>query len=504
MARLIKSMDKVVLNPRHYELIKALMGLGGRARARELARSVGRRQSDIMRDLAELEVKGLIRISRVREYIIKLSDEGMKYLREGLPEEKLLTFLINSGGEAAISSLNKSLNLTSKELRGALGRLRRHGLIEISGGCVRLKGADTTSFTKEVNELKRILASIGGGIRARQLPEWVKELKRREMVEVVEAKEVSIEATKELINAFSKGLVRKAAIVTRLTSELIASGKWREAIIKEFDLSIEVPTKNPKRKHPYVEFLKYVKEVIESMGFIEVKGPHVEVSLWNFDALFVPQYHPSRRESDVYFVKDLPSGRAPKDVLERTREVHEKVWGYRWRPEEALKLILRTHTTPVSLRTIYSRGGGEYRAYSLDRVFRPDTPDPTHLMEFLQLEGIIVGRNVRFKHLLGFFKEFAKRLKLGEILFRPAYFPFTEPSVEGYIKIPGRGWVEVFPGGMFRPEVLHAVGLRGYSVAAWGIGIDRIAMKVLGFNDIRNLYTNNVPLIRSTPYPSIW
>jgi len=188
-------------------------------------------------------------------------------------------------------------------------------------------------------------------------------------------------------------------------------------------------------------------------------------------------------------------------VLERTREVHERVWKYRWDPREALKLVLRTHTTPVSMRTIYSRKEGEYRVYSLDRVFRPDTPDPTHLMEFHQLEGIIVGKHVTFKHLLGFFKEFAKRLGLGEVRFRPAYFPFTEPSVEGYIKHPKLGWIEVFPGGMFRPEVLYAVGLKNHNVAAWGIGIDRIAMMVLNMNDIRNLYTNDVDIIRSTPLP---
>ncbi len=85
------------------------------------------------------------------------------------------------------------------------------------------------------------------------------------------------------------------------------------------------------------------------------------------------------------------------------------------------------------------------------------------------------------------------------MLFRPAYFPFTEPSVEGYVKHSKLGWIEVFPGGMFREEVTKAVGLEGHNVAAWGIGIDRLAMIALSINDIRDLYANDLIKIRRMP-----
>ena len=493
--------ERVLLPERQYRLVKALVGMGGRAEASQLAEAVGRKQSDIMRDLAELESKNLVKVLRVKIWHVCLSPDGRRYLKEGLPEERLLKIVEAQRKFPSVRELAKACGLSRNEFAAAFGRLRKYGVVKVVSGEVIYSGDGVEKLLSDVRRARELLGNISECIRVRELPEWVAELKRRGMVEVTESRVIEVEATETLRELLKAGKVFEAPLITRITSEVIVSGKWKEAILKEFDLSIEVPVKYPSRKHPYVEFLNHVREVVESMGFVEAKGPHVETALWNFDVLFVPQYHPARRESDVYFVAGDAVGAAPSDVLGRTREVHEKVWKYRWDPREALKLVLRTHTTPVSVRTIYSRGEGEYRVYSLDRVFRPDTPDPTHLMEFHQLEGIIVGKRVTFKHLLGFFKEFAKRLGLGEVRFRPAYFPFTEPSVEGYIRHPKLGWIEVFPGGMFRPEVLYAVGLKEHNVAAWGIGIDRIAMMVLNINDIRDLYTNDVDVIRSTPLP---
>lgn len=493
--------ERVLLPERQYHLVKALASLGGRAEASRLAEAVGRKQSDIMRDLAELESRGLVKVHRVKVWHVCLSSDGKRYLEEGLPEERLLKTVEARGEFPSVRELAEVCGLSRKEFAAAFGRLRKCGVVKIVSGRVVYAGEGIEELLDDVRRTKELLRKVVECIQLRELPGWVTELKRRGMVEVTESRVVEVEATEALKKLLEAGKVGKAPLITRITSEVIVSGKWKGAILKEFDLSIEVPVKYPSRKHPYVEFLNLVREVVESMGFVEAKGPHVETALWNFDVLFVPQYHPARRESDVYFVAGETVGVVPSDVLERTREVHERVWKYRWDPREALKLVLRTHTTPVSMRTIYSRKEGEYRVYSLDRVFRPDTPDPTHLMEFHQLEGIIVGKHVTFKHLLGFFKEFAKRLGLGEVRFRPAYFPFTEPSVEGYIKHPKLGWIEVFPGGMFRPEVLYAVGLKDHNVAAWGIGIDRIAMMVLNINDIRDLYTNDVDIIRSTPLP---
>jgi len=490
--------DRIVLPERVYRVLEVLVGLGGRAPTEELARALGKKVSDIQRDLAELERLGLVRVAKEVSKRPELTPEGIDALENGLPEVRVLNALDALGGEASIGELVRESGIGDKELKAALGRLRKAGLVEIRGGVVKLGEADRSAFFESVSEIVRGLREVAEG----KYPPNFAELRKRKLARETVSKTQVVELTDAGARAWGEGRVAMARVITALTPEIIKSGEWEGAEFKEFDLSIEVPTIYPVRKHPYVYFLQRVREILVGMGFVEVKGPHIESELLNFDALFVPQYHPARRGSDVYFVKGLPRLKGvSSDLLERVREVHEKGWRYRWSADRALRLVLRTHTTPVSIRTMMERGTGEYRVFSLDRVFRPDTPDPTHLMEFHQLEGIIVGKRVTFRHLLGFFTELAKELGLGKVMFRPAYFPFTEPSVEGYIKHPKLGWIEVFPGGMFRPEVLRAAGLSGVNVAAWGIGIDRIAMLVLGINDIRDLYTNNLAKIRSTPYP---
>ncbi len=490
--------DRIVLPERVYRVLEVLIGLGGRARTDELARSLGKKVSDLQRDLAELERLGLVKVIKEVTRKPELTHEGADALENGLPEVRVLNSLNAMGGEAPISELVRESGIGDKELKAALGRLRKAGLVEIRGGVVRLVDVDRSGFLESVSEIVKGLREVAEG----RYPPNFGELRKRRLAKEVVNKEQVVEVTEEGASAWEEGRIVMARVITALTPEIIKSGEWEGAEFKEFDLSVEVPTMHPVRKHPYVYFLQRVREILVGMGFIEVKGPHIESELLNFDALFVPQYHPARRETDVYFVKGSPRLEGVNhELIERVREVHERGWRYRWSPERALRLVLRTHTTPVSVRTMMEQGAGEYRVFSLDRVFRPDTPDPTHLMEFHQLEGIIVGKRVTFRHLLGFFTELAKELGLGEVMFRPAYFPFTEPSVEGYIKHPKLGWIEVFPGGMFRPEVLKAAGISGVNVAAWGIGIDRIAMLVLGINDIRDLYTNNLIKIRSTPYP---
>jgi len=496
--------DVILLPQREFAILKKAVEVG-EISSDNIAKALGKRREDIMRDLAELEARGLIKTLHMDKYSVKITKRGLNYLSSGLPEERLIEALKRLGGSARFKDLMRESGLSGKELSAALGRLRELGIISVGRDRVSISkggGEILDNFRGLIRDLKNNLTRLSKGAVLTQIPDWLSELRRRGMVEVEVKREVIVRPTSDALRKFREGKVREAKIITRITPEVIVSGAWRDVIIKEFDLSIDVPTLKPRRLHPYIQFLSYVREVLIGLGFKEVRGPFIELALWNFDALFVPQYHPSRMETDVFYVKNKLELGGEKQLVGKIGKIHESVLKYRWLPEEALRPVLRTHTTPVSIRTLRQLGEGEYRAFSLDRVFRPDTPDPTHLMEFHQLEGIIVGRDVTFSNLLGFFKEFADRLSLGEVRFRPAYFPFTEPSVEGYIKHPELGWIEVFPGGMFRREVLEPLGLsEDYKVAAWGIGIDRIAMMVLGLNDIRDLYTNRLELIESLPLP---
>ncbi len=508
------------LNSRQYSVVNALKkyydeGITS-VDLRELAGSIGVNVHDIMRDLAELEMRNLIRLRRITKYVVRLNELGVNYLRDGLPEFKLFHTLLGLSlkgvKKVKVDELLRTSSLSSEEFSAALGILRRYGITSISKNYVEvlLDDIKVGEFSKYLDGLNSLLRGLSNGLTVDSLDDSLISIRRRGFININEVKELWVELTDDALRAVKEGLIVAKEVITVLTPNLISSGGWKNVEFKEFDLNVEVPLIYPNRKHPYIEFLNHVRDVVTSMGFEEVKGPHVEFELWNFDVLYLPQHHPARSVNDVYFIKEVsqPLPTSINTLLGKVRDVHERGdlansigWGYRWDLRKALRLILRTHTTSVSMRAIYERGEGEYRCFSLDRVFRPDTPDPTHLMEFHQLEGIIVGRDVAFKHLLGFFKEFARHLGLGEVLFKPAYFPFTEPSVEGYVKHPRLGWIEVFPGGMFRPEVLRPLNVVNCNVAAWGIGIDRIAMMVLDIDDIRDLYANSLEVIKKIKIP---
>lgn len=171
-------------------------------------------------------------------------------------------------------------------------------------------------------------------------------------------------------------------------------------------------------------------------------------------------------------------------------------WNYKWDPNRAIRLVLRTQTTSVSVRTLYKRGDGEYRVFTIDRVFRPEVLDPKHSMEFHQADGIVVGENLSFKHLLGVLEALARGMGLKRVMFKPAYFPFTSPSAEGYAYHEKLGWIEFVGSGMFRPEVVMPLGLRRSRVLAFGMGLDRIAMVLMNIEDIRDLFSKDINVIR--------
>jgi len=239
-----------------------------------------------------------------------------------------------------------------------------------------------------------------------------------------------------------------------------------------------------------------VRDVLKEMGFREVRGPIVELELFNFDMLFQAQDHPAREIHDSLWVKAGPVDvtRAYGDLVERVSRIHETWWSYKWDPSIASRLMLRSQTTAVSARVIASKPKPPMRFFTIGRVYRRDVVDASHLPEFHQLDGIEGYPGYTFRELLGTLREICERLGL-EVKFKPGYFPFTEPSVEGYVKLPTGKWLELFGAGLFRPEVLEMAGL-DYPVGAWGFGIERLAAAYYGIPDIRVLYTANIEYIR--------
>jgi len=242
------------------------------------------------------------------------------------------------------------------------------------------------------------------------------------------------------------------------------------------------------------------------MGFEEGYGPLVESSFWNFDALFQPQDHPARDLADTFYLKTPQQSQLPDaKIVENVKRAHEEGtddslgWRYSWSPDIAKQPILRTHTTAVSTRYL-NKIKPPAKVFCIGRVFRNETADYSHLPEFTQIEGIVADEDVTFKDLLGYLKEFYWRLGFDKVRFRPAYFPYTEMSVEPEVWVESRqSWMELGGSGIFRPEVNEPLGI-DVPVLAWGLGLDRILAMKLGLDDIRNFYyKNDVKWLRGVP-----
>ena len=240
------------------------------------------------------------------------------------------------------------------------------------------------------------------------------------------------------------------------------------------------------------------------MGFEEMTGDLLQNSFWNFDVLFTAQDHPVREMQDTFFIDE--KGNLPdKKLVNEIKKVHEsgiagsKGWKYSWNEEEAKKMVMRTHTTCLSAQTLSKLDVKKLpkKFFALGKCFRNETIDWSHGFEFNQTEGIVVDKDANFRHLLGYLKEFFMKMGFPKVRFRPAYFPYTEPSVEIDVFHPEKKvWLELGGAGIFRPEVVIPLLGEWVPVLAWGPGFDRILMDYYEIKDLRELYKNDLLQLR--------
>lgn len=486
---------RLSLTENERKLLAAVINMGGSAWADELARATGLPPSTVMSLVELLKSKGLVKEENVYREEYRLTPQGEEALLEGLPEEKLINLLASRGG--AISA-REAREVLGDKVSIAIGEARKRGAVVIEKGVLKLTVHPTTAIESDKKALQKIREE---GKPPEESGELVKDLLRRGLVERRLRKRVRVTA---VMPVAKRVLERGVTAVSRLRSEDIVTGRWRTLVLKDYNVEAEPPYTYPGTEHFLLRFIEIVKRIMFEMGFTEVRGPTVVQEFWNFDALFQAQDHPSREIHDTFWLKhEEPEIQAPPQVVERTRRVHEtggttgsRGWGGSWNPRVAARLILRTQTTSVTVRALSQGPEVPFRIFTIGKVYRPDAIDAKHLPEFYQLDGIISEPGMSFSRLLGTLKEFFNRLGFEKVRFKPAYFPFTEPSVEGYVWMEGKGWVEVFGAGMFRPEILEITGA-GENVGAWGIGLDRIAMKFLDMEDIRLLYTRNAAQARN-------
>jgi phenylalanyl-tRNA synthetase alpha chain len=328
--------------------------------------------------------------------------------------------------------------------------------------------------------------------------------KRKGIILIEEEKRFHIKVLdlgKKFINAKLDG----KEMIEQITPEILRKeSNWKNKKFRRYDLSVPVPRIYGGKRHFVNSSLDYARKVWTEMGFEEMKGNLVVTSFWNFDALFTAQDHPVREMQDTFFINKkgvLPD----KKLVEAVAKSHEggvggsKGWGYKWSSEEAKKMLLRTHTTCLTSQTLAKLKFEDLpkKFFAVGKCFRNETVDWSHGFEFNQTEGIVVDENANFRHLLGYLKQFANKMGLEKVRFRPAYFPYTEPSVEGDVwDEEKKEWVELFAAGMLRPEVSIALLGKYVPILAWGPGIDRMIMKLVGIKDMRDLYKNDLNQLR--------
>ena len=280
------------------------------------------------------------------------------------------------------------------------------------------------------------------------------------------------------------------AIVTTLTSELLLSGRWREVELKPYNIEDEADPIAYGRPTVLTQCIERVRDIFLNMGFDEMSGSILESAFWNFDVLFTPQDHPAREMQDTFYVANPPHLPLPNDraLIQQVQQVHDRSYGGTWSETEASRSIFRAQTTTFTARKLYELQGQTGKFFSIDKVFRNETIDRTHLHEFYQIEGVVVGELLSVRSLMGYLTYFYQRLGFKDLKFKPTYNPYTEPSLEIYAyHDPSGKYLEVGNSGLFRPEMLEPLGCGGRSTIAWGLGLERIALLLYGVDKLGDL-----------------
>lgn len=450
----------------------------------------------VRRGIEWLKFKRLIVIEQISTQRIFITSEGMEAAKNGLPERRLVNSL--KEGNVTLAQVLASGSIKNEEINAAIAGARRNQWIQLIDGKIIATPFVATQSPEEI-----FLENMGETIEVSKLTDEEKraleQLKKRpNFIEIKEEKESLIsltDAARQIIPRLSQENLER-----RLTTELISSGKWKETKFGALDVEASAPIVYPGRRHPLIEIIDEVKEIFIGLGFSEIEGPIIQSGFWNFDALFTPQDHPAREMQDTFYIsaqkQPIP---ATKDQILKISRVHKQRWNRLWDAQEGQRLVLRTHTTPVTVQHLAKVKSEVGRFFSVGKVFRNEKVSYKHLVEFHQVEGVATAPDASLRELMGLQKEFYSKMGIKRIKFWPTFFPYTEPSLQSMVYNERlKKWVELFGMGIFRPEVTIPLGIKT-PVLAWGGGLERIAMLRFGLDDVRELYGNKLGWLRSVP-----
>jgi len=471
----------------------------------KISEKAGMEDVSVLRSLKYLEKKEIVSLSSDKKKIIDVGVNGALYRKKGLPERRLLNIL-EKKRILDFKEAQKLSSLSDDEFKISIGVLKKRKIIDLKNKKIVLqKSGAGKKFPEE-----KFIESLPLDYDSLSENEIVtfKELERRKDI-IISKEEKTITAK---LTEFGKEIISEGIrddLIEQLTPEILKKDSlWKGKKFRRYDLTGKVPEIYGGKRHFVNQASDYARRIWLDLGFREMTGDLIQSSFWNFDSLFQPQDHPARDMQDTFFIDkktELPN----KEIVNAIKESHEgkmkslksKGWQYSWDEDEAKKLVLRTHTTVLSSQTLskLKEEGLELPAkfFALGKNFRNETVDWKHGFEFSQTEGIVIDKNANFRHLLGYLKQFYKKMGFEKIRFRPAYFPYTEPSVEVDVYHPvKKEWVELGGAGIFRPEVVVPLLGENIPVLAWGQGMDRILMDYYEIHDLRELYKNDIKKLR--------
>jgi phenylalanyl-tRNA synthetase alpha chain len=524
---LTPKVKKVSLKAEYIPVLKKLHELGKSVEARDLVQQMNMGYEKVMSGAVyNLEQQGLAKYDEKEVIIIAPTEETKEYVKKGLPERQIYTlFRENDRREAFLNDFQKevetSLGFGKKLFFIGISNMKRNKWV-VSSKAMGKEQIFVYNETADEMETEKFLklfqknAQISETDIPKDLIKSKNILHKRKLFQLEKniIRMVSLTELGKKTKISAINIIENEVLL--IDSEMIKNGTWKENIsnLKKYEVNALGPRINTGKYHPMTIIINEIREIFHSMGFEEIQGPVVETAFFNFDSLYQPQDHPARELHDTFYLSNPKTGKLPsKKYVENVKNTHENGgdsgsigWKYNWSEDIAKKSLLRTHTTATTIRQLSRFADGKTKlpkkVFCIDRVFRNEKVDRTHLAEFQQIEGIVIGENVTLCDLIGQIVEFYKRMGFKKVVTRPGFFPYTEPSMEIAVYSEELGaWLEMGGSGIFRPEVTYPWGIKDpVRVLAWGMGLERLAMLKLKRKDIRDLYQSPISWLREVPY----
>ena len=485
---------------------KVLPALKDNSTSKEIELATQLKDIEVMRALQWLSNKQIITLSSKEEELIELDVNGKSYVKNGFPEKKLLQAL--SKPLTMQDAMNES-NLSKEEFSISLGTLKKQSAIAITKDKdIMLKilpaGKKLLNETSPEEEFLQTLPKASNTLTEDDSKIVESLLRRKNIIKKSITKTVSAKLT-ELGNKLIKTKIQSDGIVDTLTSKMLKEHSWKGKNFREYDVTINVPKIYGAKRHIVSQAIEYIKKIWIEMGFEQQTDSFIQTAFWDLDALYVPQDHPAREMQDTFFIKDPDSGKLPA-LSKKVKAAHvsggdtgSKGWRTDWQESNAKKNLLITHDTFLSAKVLASLSKKDIpkKTFQVMKVFRNEVLDWKHLFEFNQIGGIVIDENANFRNLLGYLKQFFRKMGYEKIRMRPAHFPYTEPSCEIEVFHPiKKQWIELGGSGIFRPELVKPLLGIEVPVLAWGLGLERILTDYYQITDLRNIYKNDIKQLK--------